>query len=61
MSQNTLYSSLRRFAWRMTPAPILNIVFGDRLSGMGQLIEQANIVSARRVTVPDVQEPCYPP
>ena len=59
MPQNNLYSSVRRLAWRLAPAPLLNLVFGEKLQGMGTIIEQANITSAKTVAVPDVAEPCY--
>ena len=38
MSQNSIRSRLRRAAWQITPAPILHLVFGARLRGMGRLI-----------------------
>ena len=39
MSQNSIRSRLRRAAWQITPAPILHLVFGARLRGMGRLID----------------------
>ena len=41
MSQNSIRSRLRRAAWQITPAPILHLVFGARLRGMGRLIDAA--------------------
>jgi len=51
MSQNSIRSRLRRAAWQITPAPILHLVFGARLRGMGRLIDAAAIKGARRIDV----------
>ena len=58
MSQNSIRSRLRRAAWQITPAPILHLVFGERLRGMGRLIDAAAIKGARRIDVPGVSIAC---
>jgi hypothetical protein len=58
MPQNSIRSRLRRAAWQITPAPILHLVFGARLRGMGRLIDAAAIKGARRIDVPGVSIAC---
>ncbi|MEP2735220.1 MAG: FkbM family methyltransferase [Erythrobacter sp.] len=59
MPQNNIISSIRRFAWRAIPAPILNLAFGDKLQGLGKLIEAAGVTKASAINVPEVATQCY--
>ena len=53
MSQNSIRSRLRRAAWQITPAPILHLVFGARLRGMGRLIDAAAMLTYRAAWMRD--------
>jgi FkbM family methyltransferase len=58
MPQNNLVASARRMGWRVLPAPVLAMLFGDKLAGLGKLIDGAGIVAGAPVDVPDVTTPC---
>lgn len=59
MVQNNVISKMRRAVWRLMPAPILVALTGEKLRGMGILIEKAGITSASRIDIPGVSEPSY--
>lgn len=59
INHNKAKSSLRRLAWRLAPASILNLVFGDKLRGMGTLIEASGVADASPIDVQGVSDVCY--